>query len=317
MTSARLFGALRRAPVWAAVILLYLLAGAITPAMLSVDQALNILQVTAFLGVVATGQTIALLVGGIDLSVAGTVTMTNIVVTRLMLGDDANLLPAVAVTIVLALAVGALNGVLVAYLRVTPLIATLGMNSILFGGALVYTNGAPFGSASASFMAIGQGSVLGLPASAIAWFAIAFAAAFLLRRTLWGRWIYAVGASPRAAALNGVPVRPVLVGAYAASALMACLGGLLITAYIGNPSLRIGDQFLLTSVAAVVVGGTLLTGGVGSVPGTIGGALFITLLSSFTNIAQVSTGTQFAIQGAIIAASVLVYRALGPAAAGR
>lgn len=306
---------LGRAPVWVAVVVLYVVAGLITPAMFSVDQALNILQVTAFLGVIAIGQTLALLVGGIDLSVAGIVTMTNIVVTSLMLGQDANLVYAVVVTVALAVAVGALNGVLVAYLRVTPLIATLGMNSILFGAALVYTGGAPRGSASEAFRVIGQGQIAGIPASTLCWFVIAAIATFVLRRTLWGRWLYAAGASPRAAALNGVPVRPVLVGAYAGSALMACLGGLLITAYVGNPSLGIGNQFMLTSVAAVVVGGTALTGGVGSVLGTVGGALFITELSSFTNIAQVSTGAQFAIQGAIIAASVLVYRAVGPARA--
>jgi ribose/xylose/arabinose/galactoside ABC-type transport system permease subunit len=134
--------------------------------------------------------------------------------------------------------------------------------------------------------------------------------AFALRRTTLGRWIYAIGANPEAARLMGVPVAGTLVLAYVLSSVLAVLGGFLITSYIGNPSLGIGDQFLLSSVAAVVVGGTALTGGVGSVVASIGGAVFMTELVSFTNIARISTGTQYIVQGVLIALSVVVYRAL-------
>jgi ribose transport system permease protein len=142
------------------------------------------------------------------------------------------------------------------------------------------------------------------------WFVVAGLAFVLTRRTVLGRWLYAVGANPEAAAMMGVPVARVLVVSYVISAVLACLGGLLLTAYIGSPSLGIGNQFMLTGVAAVVVGGTSLTGGIGSVVATVGGAIFITELASFTNIVRVSTGAQFVIQGLIIVLSVLVYRAL-------
>jgi len=300
----------RLSPIWIAVLLLYLLAGLVSPAMFSGSQILNVLQVAAFLGLVATGQTLALLVGGIDLSVGGVVTLTNIVSTSVMLGQNANIPLAVAICLILGIAVGALNGILIAVLRVAPLIATLAMNSILFGVALVYTGGAPRGSAADGFKIIGQGSLFGLPASALSWLVVALAVAFMLRRTTWGRWIYAVGANAQAARMMGVPVAATLIGAYVLSAVLAVLGGFLITSYIGNPSLGIGDQFLLTSVASVVVGGTALTGGVGSVVTTIGGALFMTELVSFTNIARVATGTQYIVQGVLIALSVVVYRAL-------
>jgi len=297
-------------PVWIAVVLLYGLAGIVSPAMLSRGQILNVLQVAAFLGLVATGQTVALLVGGIDLSVGGVVTLTNIVSTSVMLGQDRNIPFAVATCLTLGFLVGAINGTLVAVVRVAPLIATLAMNAILFGAALVYTGGAPRGGAADGFKVLGQGTVAGLPASAVSWLAVAAAVAFALRRTTFGRWIYAVGANPRAARLMGVPVRATLVGAYVLSATLAVLGGFLVTSYIGNPSLGIGDQFLLTSVAAVVVGGTALTGGIGSAVATIGGTLFMTELVSFTNIARISTGTQDIVQGVLIAMSVVVYRAL-------
>jgi ribose/xylose/arabinose/galactoside ABC-type transport system permease subunit len=312
-----LLAPLRKSPVWVAVALLYIVAAIVTPAMLKPGQILNILQVTAFLGLVATGQTIALLTGGIDLSVAGVVTMTNIVATSLMMGQDAKIAPAVLACVAIGAAVGAANGLLIAVLRVAPIIATLAMNSILFGAALVYTGGAPRGEAAPAFNQIGQGSLLGLPASALCWLVVAGLVAFAMRRTTYGRWLYAVGANERAAQLMGVPTRAVLVIAYMLSSCLAVLGGLLVTAYIGNPSLGIGNQFLLTSVVAVVVGGAALTGGVGSVTGTIAGALFVTELTSFTNIAQASTGVQFVIQGVLIALSVIAYRMIGARAGAR
>lgn len=314
---AKAFAMLQRAPAWVAVLLLYAIAAAVSPAMLKPAQVLNILQVTAFLGLVASGQTVALLTGGIDLSVAGVVTMTNILATSVMLGQDGRILPAVAVCLLAGILVGLVNGLLIALLRVAPIIATLSMNSILFGAALVYTHGAPHGSAAPAFNALGQGSLLGVPTSAVCWLVPAVGLAVLLRRTTFGRWIYAVGANPTAALLMGVPVRSVIVLAYVLCAVMAVLGGFLVTAYIGNPSLGIGNQFLLASVVAVVVGGTALTGGIGSAAMTIAGALFVTELTSFTNIAQVSTGAQYVIQGALIALSVVVYRFLGSRAAGR
>ncbi|WP_162918926.1 ABC transporter permease [Taklimakanibacter deserti] len=299
--------------IWLAAIGLFLISGLVSPAVLQVGQVLNILQVAAFLGVLATGQTLALLIGGIDLSQAGTVTLVNIVSTSLMLGSDANIASAVIICFVLALAIGFLNGFVIVVLRVTPLIATLAANSILFGAALVYTGGAPHGAAAPAFQWIGAGNLFGFPVSAIFWLVVALAVAWAMNRTVYGRWIYATGANPRAAQLMGVPVAWVTISAYVASAVLAAFGGLLFTAYIGAPSLGIGNQFLLTAVAAVVVGGTRLTGGSGSVIATMGGTLFITELNSFTNIIRATTGTQMVVQGAIIALSVLLYRSISSA----
>ncbi|HXU58438.1 MAG TPA: ABC transporter permease, partial [Verrucomicrobiae bacterium] len=278
--------------VWIAVLGLFILSGLISPAMFQLSQVLNILQVAAFLGVLATGQTLALLVGGIDLSQAGMVTLVNILSTSIMLGADSRTPMAILACLALAALVGLLNGIIITLLKVTPLIATLAMNSILFGAALVYTGGAPHGDAAPGFQWIGAGNLFGLPVSMIVWLAIALAVAWVLRKTVYGRWLYATGANATAARLMGVPVVPIVISAYVASSVLAALGGLLFTAYIGAPSLGIGNSFLLTSVAAVVVGGTVLTGGVGSVIATIGGTIFITELNSFTNVIQITTGTQ-------------------------
>jgi ribose transport system permease protein len=315
----QIFGSLSSVPaivrkvgaVWIMVLLLYLVSGLISPGMFQFGQIINILQVAAFLGVVATGQTLVVLTGGIDLSVAGVVTMANIVSTSIMAGQAGNTLIAMIVCLLIAAAVGLVNGLMITAIRVTPLVATLGMNSILFGAALVYTRGAPHGGISPEFAVFGQGHLVILPVSAICWLTIAFTVARLMRRTIFGRQLYAVGANPTAARAMGIPVDRTVIVAYILSSIMAMLGGLLLTSYIGSPSLGIGDQFLLTSIAATVVGGTALAGGTGSILGTIGGTLFITELNSFTNVVRVSTGTQFVLQGAVIALSVLLYRLIG------
>lgn len=299
--------------VWIAVILLYIVSGLVSPAMYQTSQVMNILQVAAFLGVIALGQTMVILVGGIDLSQAGTITLVNIVATSLMLGQSENIAIALIACLALALVIGLLNGLLIIIVGITPLVATLGMNSILFGAALVYTGGAPRGDVAPAFEVLGTGDVLGLPAPALIWLVVAVALFALTRMSVFGRWLYATGANPDAAALMGVPVERVTVGAYVFSSVLAAFGGLLLTAYVGSPSLGIGNQFLLTSVAAVVVGGTALTGGVGGILATVGGAIFITELTSFTNIVRVTSGTQFVIQGGIIILSVLVYRRLSGA----
>jgi ribose transport system permease protein len=301
----------RLGAVWLVVVILYAVSGLFSPGMFKVGQVLNILQVAAFLGVVATGQTLALLTGGVDLSVAGVVTMANIVSTSIMAGRDSNMLMGIAVCVLLAASVGLINGLMITVVRVTPLVATLGMNSILFGAALVYTHGAPHGGISPGFAVFGQGHLMVFPVSTICWLTIALGTAWVSRQTVFGRQLYAVGANTVAARMMGIPVKRIVIIAYILSSTMAVLGGLLLTSYIGSPSLGIGDQFLLTSIAATVVGGTALTGGMGSVVGTIGGTLFITELNSFTNIVRVSTGTQFVLQGAVIALSVLLYRLVG------
>jgi ribose/xylose/arabinose/galactoside ABC-type transport system permease subunit len=239
------------------------------------------------------------------------VTMANIVSTSVMAGQSSNILPAVIVCLLLAGIIGLANGFIIAIVRVTPLVATLAMNSILFGAALVYTQGAPHGGIAPEYAVFGQGHFGILPFSTICWVFIVLAVAFLMHRTIFGRQLYAVGANTTAAGMMGIAVHKIVMATYMLSATMAVLGGLLLTSYIGSPSLGIGDQFLLTSIAATVVGGTALSGGIGSVIETIGGTLFITELNTFTNIVHVSTGVQFVLQGTVIALSVLAYRLIG------
>lgn len=304
----RLTDAARARGIWVALVLLFVASGILSPAILQVDHLINVVQVASFLGIAAIGQTLIILTGGIDLSVGGTITLVNVVSAQVMGGQPEMMLPATLLCLALGAVVGLVNGLLVTWARITPLIVTLSMNALLFGGALVYTGGAPKGAIPKEYLVLGQGRIAGfLPVPVLIWIVLTAAAWVLTRRTTFGRRLYAVGANPRAAELLGVRVNRVIVIAYVLGGLTAATTGLLRTAFIGLPALGIGEQYLLNSIAAVVVGGTALTGGVGSVLASAAGALFMTQLNSLTNILRVETGSQYVIQGVIIAAGIALY----------
>jgi len=298
---------LRVQGIWLATIALFCVGFILQPNSLSVNQLLNVMQVASFLGIVAIGQTIVILTGGIDLSVSGVVTLVNIVTALGMKGDPGRIVPTVFLCLGIGLAVGAVNGLLVTKARITPLIVTLAMQAVLFGGALLLTGGIPSGGVPKEFTFIGQGRFFGFPVAAIIWIALTIAFAILTRRTVYGRRLYAVGANPRAAHMAGAPVDPTLIAAYAISGLTAAIAGLVVTAYIGLPALQSGDKYQLPSIAAAAVGGTALSGGIGGVVLSAGGALFMTELGSITNVLQVGTGAQFVIQGAAIVLGTALY----------
>jgi len=254
---------------------------------------------------------IPLTAGDYDLSITGVLTLSQMMIGILNTSHGVSVYVCIVLALLMGALVGLINGVMITIVRVAPLIATLGMNSILFGAALVYTNGAPHGGIAPGFAFFGQGHLMAFPISTVCWLVVALTIAWVTRSTVFGRQLYAVGASATAAQMMGIPARRIVIIAYILSSVMAVLGGLLITSYIGSPSLGIGDQFLLSSIAATIVGGTALTGGIGSIVGTIGGTIFVTELNSFTNIVRVSTGTQFVLQGVVIALSVLLYRFVG------
>jgi ribose/xylose/arabinose/galactoside ABC-type transport system permease subunit len=291
--------------IWLAVVAIFAVSGVVSPATFSPSHMFSIFQVAPFLGIVAIGQTMVILTGGIDLSVSGVIMATNILACTIMNGSSDRIASALVAVVAMGVVVGLLNGLFVSRLRMIPLVATLAMNSILFGGSLLFTGGIPKGSVPAGFAQIGQGSVMGLPISMLLWFLMIAVGKIVADRTSLGRSIYAIGANIRSAYAAGINTRRATISAYVLSSVSATISGLVITAYINLPSFGIGDPYAINSIAAVVVGGTLLTGGVGSVLSTAAGALFMVQLTSFTNMLNMSTGSQFVIQGVIIAIGVL------------
>lgn len=291
--------------IWLAILALYALSAVLSPDSININQMMSVLQVSSFLGIMSLGQTMVLITGGLDLSVAGVVTLTNIVSTGIMHGQPENILSGIAICFGLAIFVGLINGIAITIARITPLVATLAMNAILTGGALIYSGGAPRGSIPEIFQKVGTERVFNfLPISVVIWIAMTLIFFILTEKTKYGRFLYATGSNRNASNMVGIHTNAIVISAYVFSSLTSAVGALILTAFIGLPSFGIGEPYMLKSIAAVVVGGTTLTGGVGSVVATAGGAWFITQLTSITNVLKVSQGIQYLVQGFIIAVGV-------------
>lgn len=287
--------------IWLAVVVLLLVARVVSANFWEVSHLLNVARQASALGILAIGQTFVLITGGIDLSNGMVVTLVNVVAATLLRGSDENLAPVVALCLLIGGLAGLVNGVIITRLRVPPLVVTLGMFSILQGIAYVYTGGAPKGEISPALKFVGTGFVGNVPTAVFFWIACTLAGIVILRKTVYGRQLYAVGGNPRASRLSGVHADRVVVLAYVFSGLLAAIAGLILSGYIGTGTLTIGDGRNLDSIAAAVVGGTSLSGGVGTAIGSAGGALFLAMLFSFLRFIGWPYTIQLMVQGLILA----------------
>lgn len=189
------------------ILLLFAIQGIMRPGSVTVGQAMNISRQASALGVVALGQALVILGGGIDLSVGSMVTLTNVFAVSIMQGKDENILPAVAVCLLLGLLCGVVNGIGVLKLNIAPFVMTLCTMSILQGVYLVYTGGSPSGNVSPWLKQIGNGFLVGpIPYSTVIWLTLALLVWVVLKFTPYGRKLYAVGSNPKAARLCGIRV---------------------------------------------------------------------------------------------------------------
>jgi ribose/xylose/arabinose/galactoside ABC-type transport system permease subunit len=285
------------------VLFLVLLLGArgvVAPRTLSPVNLLEILRQASPLGLVAIGQTMALLIGGIDLSVSSVITLTNVLAARMMVEGDRTIPVTVLAVALIAACIGAANGLLIVFIRIPPIITTLAMGIIIQGVYYIYTRGAPIGNIAPGFRVVADGHIAGLPWAMLIWAALIAAAAVLLRRTRFGRQLYATGASPQVARLSGIPHRRTIVSTYMLCSLFACFAGLMLSAYIGVASTSVGNGYDLSSIAAAVIGGTTFAGGEGGLAGTVAGVLVLVLLNGLLTIVNISDAGKLMAQGAII-----------------
>lgn len=291
-----------------AVALLIALGAIISPGFESPNHILLVLNLASFLGLVAAGQFLVILSGGIDLSVSSVVTLAGVVSATIMNGSNGRMFEAIVVCLALGLVIGAINGVGVAYVGIHPLVVTLGMTSIVEGAALLYTDGAPKGSSSPLLTEIASDRLFGVvPIVLLVWAAVAVVLLLFERRSVWGRWVYALGNSPKAARYSGVRVRWVLLSLYAATSALAALAGVLLTGYTRTSYLTIGDPYQLNSIAAVVIGGSSILGGAGSYVGTIAGCIIMVLVQSLLPILSIPEAGRRIISGALILLLLLLY----------
>lgn len=279
------------------------------PGFASLNNLRDQLRLASFLGVAAAAQTVLILTGGIDLSIAWNLNFAAILMTQLAANqnDADSVVPAIVAALGAATAVGLLNGLGVAFLRIPPLVMTLGTNTALIGLTLVYTNGTPQGTSPDFISTAVNGRILGIPWAVIIWLVVSVFMIFLLKRTTFGRYLYAIGNNARAAYLSGVPVRSVLVSSYMLAGFLAGITGFLLTGYSNQSYLRMGDPFLLPSIAAVVIGGTSILGGSGGYIGTILGAIIVRLLLSVLSVENRGQADQEILFGTVVLLMLLLY----------
>jgi len=259
-------------------------------------------KIAAFLGIVAAGMMIVILLGHIDLSVPWTIAASA------MLATAVGGAWAIPVGLGVGLAVGLVNGLGVAFLRVPSMIFTLGVNAVLRGLMVMLTGGfAPQSDATKVMIWIAAGEPLGVANSVIVWSLISVVLVFMLTRTPLGRYIYATGNREAATYLSGINTRLVLIAGFVICSLCASLSGLLIAGYASKAFQAMGDVYLLPAIAAVVVGGTNILGGQGRYSGTVVGTILIVLLQSVLSVAQMPEAGRQIIYGVVIIVMLLAY----------
>lgn len=276
---------------------------------LSLGYLLQQLQIASFLGVIAAGAMVVILLGHIDLSIPWTLTVGAMTATAVAANMPFGNAAAIAAAILIGALVGVVNGLGAAVLRVPSMIFTLGVNAVLNGMVVLYTGGFAPRNAATPFMnwlAVGR-TVLDIPNAVFVWVAISVMVAFMLRRTPLGRYIYATGNSEASVYLSGINTRAVVILAFVISGIGNCLGGVLLAGYAGQAYQSMGNAYLLPAIAAVVLGGTNVLGGRGSYLGTVAGVLLITLLGSMLSVMQIGEAGRQIAYGAAIILMLLAY----------
>lgn len=299
---------LRKFGMLAAFLLICLLLSLATPNFFSLQNMTIVLRQVSINGILAIGVTFVIIAGGIDLSLGSVVALAGVVAALFAHPGEYPLIVPLALAVMVGLAIGGLNGLVVTLGKVAPFIVTLGMMTIARGLALVVSDGRPVTNLSESFNAIGGGDLWGVPIPILIFIMVIILSSFLLNQTRIGRYMYAVGGNERAAYASGVRVNTVKMIAYMICSGLAGLAGIVLASRINTGQPNAGVAYELDAIAAVVIGGTSLAGGIGSIAGTVLGVLLIGVINNGLDLLNVSSYYQQIIKGVIIIAAVLIDR---------
>ena len=291
-------------------IILLLLVGALySSSFLSPTYLLQQLKVASFLGVIATGMMLVILLGQIDLSVPWVVTTGAMMACAAASFGPMGSALAIPFGIFCGALIGLANGFATAYLRIPSMIITLATNAVAQGLMVVYTGGfSPQDSATPAMRWLATGELVPkVPNGVLVWLAVGAAAIFLFNRTTFGRAVYGIGNRERAAFLSGINTRRIVMLSFMISGALSAFGGVLLAGYASKAAQSMGDAYLLPAIAAVVLGGTHVLGGRGSYGGTVAGVILITLLQSILSVMQIEEAGRQLIFGAVIIAMLLMY----------
>jgi len=291
------------------IVALLLVGSLYSRSFLSPEYLLQQLKVASFLGVIATGTMIVILLGQIDLSVPWLVAVGGMMSTAATGWGPLGETLAIPFGVACGIALGLVNGFGTAYLRIPSMIVTLAVNAVAQGLMVVHTGGfSPQDSSSPTMRALATGDlVFGLPNALIVWAIIGAGTVFLLNRTTFGRAVYGIGNRERAAYLSGVDTQRIVLTAFAIAGGLSAFGGVLLAGYASKAAQGMGDAYLLPAIASVVLGGASILGGRGSYLGAVAGVILITLLQSILSVVQMPEAGRQIIYGVVIIAMLLLY----------
>ncbi|WP_188456684.1 ribose ABC transporter permease [Virgibacillus oceani] len=291
------------------LILILIILGLLSDNFFTLDNILNLLRQVSVNALIAFGMTFVILTAGIDLSV-GSILALGSALTAGMLSSGMDPLLAVFVGLIIGLALGAVNGLIITKGKVAPFIATLATMTVFRGTTLVYTDGKPITGLSDSFAfeMIGRGYVFGVPFPVILMLVVFLILFFVLRKTVFGRQVYAVGGNEEASTLSGIKADRVKIWVYSLAGMLSVLAGIILTSRLNSAQPTAGSMYELDAIAAVVIGGTSLMGGRGRIAGTLVGALIIGVLDNGLNLLNVSSFYQQIVKGGVILLAVLLDR---------
>ena len=295
-------------------LLLFLASGLLPNGFNSVDtainQAFNIIRLSSFLALIAAGQTLVIISGGegIDLSAGAIVTIAVLLTYKFINGDNSLVLPVLLLVIACGAAIGLINGLGIAYLKIPPFVMTLGIAGVVTGTLLVVTRGLYDGKVAPIMTnVIARDLVWGIPGMLFLWIIFGVLMTILLERTRYGKQLFAIGVNRLTARLSGVRVDRMVVATYSIAGALAAFSGFILVGWTQNAGLLVGNQYLFPSIAAVAIGGTLLSGGKGSYFGTMAGAIVIQLITSLLTTMQLPEAIQQIVYGLILVILLIAY----------
>ena len=292
--------------VYIALMLLLIVAAVVTPNLFEKETLAVMFRQCAQLGIIAIGQTMVMLVAGLDLSVGGVIVMTSMVVAEVSNGRNEMIPAAIVVALIIGMLIGLGNGLLVTKRKVPPLVATLVMLFLVQGAQQAFTRGVPSGFVPEALGIVNQSwGFLSIPL--LIWIGLNAVFLVILKGTTFCRRIYATGSNPEAARPTGIPVNLIKISVYVLASGLAVISGVVLTGYVGYVDRFIATGLDLDSIAAAVVGGTAFFGGRGGLLGTIAGVLIIQVLSTMVVLIGLEIETQFIIKGLVILAAVALY----------
>lgn len=290
--------------VWIALGALFVAALVTAPEFYAIGNLQDVLRRASILGIVTMGQVLVLMTAGLDLSVAAVIGLTAVAIAESTRADGPGLGVGLGAMVLVALAVGLTNGLLVTKRRVPPFVATFGMFVVLEGVRLAYTGGTASGNVEEGLRELGRGTLLGVPWPTLVLGVLVVALTLFTRRTIPGRSLVLAGANERMAFLSGIPVARLKTAAYCASALLAVLTGTFFAGFVGYVDRFMGRGADLDSIAAALIGGTLFSGGEGSFVRAVAGALLIVALLNLIVLNGLPVHWQFAAKGSVLIAAV-------------